>query len=75
MRRGVVLVPEGRHVIAPLSVADNVLLGRSCHGWRRPSAEAQQCTSRLYAVAQGLVRFSGGWADFASDGDLLASYL
>jgi branched-chain amino acid transport system ATP-binding protein len=159
MRRGVVLVPEGRPVIAPLSVADNVLLGGSCRGWRRPSAEAmafaydvfpelaairehragalsggqqqmlaigralvarprlllldepsqglapfvqerltrsfsqlraagitlviveqnlsfaQQCTGRLYAIAQGVVRFSGVWAGFTSDENLLASYL
>jgi branched-chain amino acid transport system ATP-binding protein len=27
LRRGVALVPEGRHVIAPLSVQDNLLLG------------------------------------------------
>ena len=40
MRQGVVLVPEGRHVVTRLPVADNVLLGGSCHGWRRPPASA-----------------------------------
>jgi branched-chain amino acid transport system ATP-binding protein len=40
MRGGVVLVPEGRHVVTRLPVADNVLLGGSCHGWRRPPLEA-----------------------------------
>jgi branched-chain amino acid transport system ATP-binding protein len=40
MRRGVVLVPEGRHIVTRLSVADNILLGGSCHGWRRPPAAA-----------------------------------
>ena len=40
MRGGVVLVPEGRHVVTRLPVADNVLLGASCHGWRRPSPDA-----------------------------------
>jgi branched-chain amino acid transport system ATP-binding protein len=40
MRCGIVLVPEGRHVVTRLSVADNVLLGGSCRGWRRPPADA-----------------------------------
>lgn len=37
MRSGTVLVPEGRRLITRLTVADNLLLGDSCHGWRRPS--------------------------------------
>jgi branched-chain amino acid transport system ATP-binding protein len=40
MRHGIVLVPEGRHVVTRLSVADNIMLGGSCHGWRRPAADA-----------------------------------
>ncbi|MGH3297861.1 MAG: ABC transporter ATP-binding protein [Trebonia sp.] len=159
MRHGIVLVPEGRHVVTRLSVADNILLGGSCHGWRRPAdaaiafsyevfpelAEmrerragalsggqqqmlaiaralvarprvllldepsqglapfvlerltdsfkqlqeagitlliveqnlsfARQCTSRLYAIAQGAVRYSGSWEEFALSPDLLESYL
>jgi branched-chain amino acid transport system ATP-binding protein len=159
MRHGVVLVPEGRHVVTRLSVADNILLGGSCQGWRRPPdaaiafayevfpelAEmrdrragalsggqqqmlaiaralvarprvllldepsqglapfvlerltdsfrqlqeagitlliveqnlsfARQCTSRLYAIAQGTVRYTGDWAQFALTPDLLESYL
>jgi branched-chain amino acid transport system ATP-binding protein len=159
MRRGIVLVPEGRHVVTRLSVADNILLGASCQGWRRPPpaavafpyevfpelgdlaerragtlsggqqqmlaiaralvarprvllldepaqglapfvserlagslrqlqeagitlliveqnlAFARQCTSRLYAIAQGTVRFTGTWSEFAASGDLIGSYL
>jgi len=159
MRRGIVLVPEGRHIVTRLSVADNVLLGGSCRGWRRPAADAvafayevfpeltelarrragtlsggqqqmlaiaralvasprlllldepsqglapfvaerlahsfqqlreagitmviveqnlsfaRQCTSRLYAIAQGLVRFTGTWSEFAAGEDAIGSYL
>ena len=159
MRHGIVLVPEGRHVVTRLSVGDNILLGGSCHGWRRPAdaamefayevfpelaqlrdrragalsggqqqmlaigralvarprvlmldepsqglapfvlerlaasfgqlreagitllvveqnlSFARQCTGRLYAIAQGRVRFSGGWEEFAAAPDLLESYL
>jgi branched-chain amino acid transport system ATP-binding protein len=159
MRRGIVLVPEGRHVITRLSVADNILLGGSCRGWRPPRGDAvqfayevfpelmelrdrragalsggqqqmlaigralvarprvllldepsqglapfvlerltvsfgqlreagitlliveqnlsfaRQCTGRLYAMAQGTVRYSGGWDEFAATEDLLESYL
>jgi branched-chain amino acid transport system ATP-binding protein len=159
MRHGVVLVPEGRHVVTRLSVADNILLGASCHGWRRPPATAiafvyevfpelaamrerrggalsggqqqmlaiaralvarprvllldepsqglapfvlerlaasfgqlrkagitllvveqnlsfaRRCTDRLYAMAQGTVRYSGDWEEFAATPDLLESYL
>ncbi|MBW8076711.1 MAG: ATP-binding cassette domain-containing protein [Gallionella sp.] len=40
MRRGVVLVAEGRKIVARLSVMDNLLIGASCFGMRRPSSEA-----------------------------------
>jgi|HubBroStandDraft_6_1064221.scaffolds.fasta_scaffold251897_1 branched-chain amino acid transport system ATP-binding protein len=159
MRRGIVLVPEGRHVVTRLSVADNILLGASCQGWRRPPGTAvafayevfpelaaladrragtlsggqqqmlaiaralvaqprvllldepaqglapfvsgrlarslaqlqeagismliveqnlpfaRQCTSRLYAIAQGAVRFTGSWDEFAANAELIGSYL
>ena len=159
MRHGIVLVPEGRHVVTRLSVADNILLGGSCHGWRRPAGAAvafpyevfpelaelrdrragalsggqqqmlaiaralvarprvllldepsqglapfvlerlaasfgqlqeagitlliveqnlsfaRRCTSRLYAIAQGRVRYAGNWEEFAMSPDLLESYL
>ena len=159
MRHGIVLVPEGRHVVTRLSVADNILLGGSCHGWRRPVGAAvafpyevfpelaklgdrragalsggqqqmlaiaralvagprvllldepsqglapfvlerlaasfrqlqeagitllvveqnlsfaRRCTGRLYAIAQGSVRYAGNWEEFAMSPDLLESYL
>jgi branched-chain amino acid transport system ATP-binding protein len=159
MRRGIVLVPEGRHVVTRLSVADNIVLGGSCQGLRRPPADAvafayevfpelvalsdrragtlsggqqqmlaiaralvaqprvllldepsqglapfvadrlarslqrlqeagitmliveqnlpfaRQCTGRLYAIAQGTVRFTGSWDEFAANGELIGSYL
>jgi len=40
MRSGVVLVPEGRQVIGPLSVEDNLLLGASHLGFRRLRRDA-----------------------------------
>jgi branched-chain amino acid transport system ATP-binding protein len=40
MRRGIVLVPEGRLVIGRLSVEDNLALGCSHLGARRPPVEA-----------------------------------
>lgn len=38
-------------------------------------AFARLCTSRLYAIAQGTVRFTGTWTEFATSGDLIGSYL
>ena len=159
MRKGVVLVPEGRHVIGKLSVYDNLLLGRSCFGFKKPEKSlldfvfevfpevygrrdlkagalsggeqqmlaiarallaqprillldepsqglapkvqerlassfaallksgvtmliveqnlsfARSCTSSIYALAQGEVRFHGDWESFASKADLLEEYL
>ena len=36
---------------------------------------ARQCTSRLYAIAQGAVRFTGSWDEFAANAELIGSYL
>jgi len=36
---------------------------------------ARRCTTRLYAMAQGTVRYSGGWDEFAATPDLLETYL
>ncbi len=36
---------------------------------------ARQCTARLYAIAQGAVRFTGTWSEFAASGELIGSYL
>lgn len=38
MRHGMILVPEGRHIVSRLSVIDNLLLGASCFGARPPAA-------------------------------------
>lgn len=38
MQLGTVLVPEGRRVLSRLTVRDNLLLGASCHSWRRPAS-------------------------------------
>lgn len=38
MRRGTILVPEGRHIVSRLSVNDNLMLGASCFGARPPAA-------------------------------------
>jgi branched-chain amino acid transport system ATP-binding protein len=39
MRRGAILVPEGRHLVTRLSVNDNLLLGASCFGAHPPAVE------------------------------------
>ena len=40
MRQGLVLVPEGRQIATRLTVEDNLAIGASCFGWRRPPSEA-----------------------------------
>ena len=40
MRDGLVLVPEGRQIATRLTVEDNLTIGASCYGWRRPEAAA-----------------------------------
>jgi branched-chain amino acid transport system ATP-binding protein len=44
VRRGLVLVPEGRKVFAPLSVADNLRIG----GYTADAAAAQRTLERVY---------------------------
>ena len=46
VRLGMVQVPEGRQVFAPLSVEDNLRLG----GYLRSKAEAAQASERVYAM-------------------------
>jgi len=48
MRRGVVLVPEGRRIVAKLTVGDNLLLGASCHGPRRPGRETLDFVDEVF---------------------------
>jgi branched-chain amino acid transport system ATP-binding protein len=50
VRLGIVLVPEGRQVFAPLSVADNLLLGSIT----RPRGERTQTLERVYAMFPAL---------------------
>ncbi|OGA70571.1 MAG: ABC transporter ATP-binding protein [Betaproteobacteria bacterium RIFCSPLOWO2_12_FULL_68_20] len=46
VRLGIVQVPEGRQVFAPLAVADNLRLG----AFTRPAAEAAASLGRIYAM-------------------------
>ncbi len=46
VRLGIVQVPEGRQVFAPLAVADNLRLG----AFTRPAAEAAASLGRVYAM-------------------------
>ena len=50
VRLGIVLVPEGRQVFAPLSVLDNLLLG----GHTRPREERAQTLERMYEMFPAL---------------------
>jgi branched-chain amino acid transport system ATP-binding protein len=50
VRLGIVLVPEGRQVFAPLSVADNLLLG----AFTRAPAERAETLERVYAMFPAL---------------------
>jgi branched-chain amino acid transport system ATP-binding protein len=47
-RKGVLLVPEGRQILGPLSVRENLELGRLALGRRPPSAEAN--LSAVYSL-------------------------
>src|SRR5262245_19446003 len=50
VRLGIVLVPEGRQVFAPLSVLDNLLLGAHT----RPRAERHETLERIYRMFPAL---------------------
>jgi len=50
VRLGIVLVPEGRQVFAPLSVLDNLLLGAHT----RPRAERDETLERVYRMFPAL---------------------
>ncbi len=47
---GLAQVPEGRHVFAPLSVQDNLLLG----GWTRPAADRRREIEGVYELFPAL---------------------
>lgn len=50
VRLGVIQVPEGRQVFAPLSVEDNLRLG----GYTRPAQEAEGSLARVFAMFPAL---------------------
>jgi branched-chain amino acid transport system ATP-binding protein len=50
VRLGIVQVPEGRQVFAPLSIADNLRLG----AFRRPAGEAAETIAQVYALFPAL---------------------
>ncbi|MCW5668690.1 MAG: ABC transporter ATP-binding protein [Hydrogenophaga sp.] len=52
VRRGMAQVPEGRHVFAPLSVHDNLVLG----GWTRPAARRQERLDFAYGLFPALAQ-------------------
>jgi branched-chain amino acid transport system ATP-binding protein len=66
VRRGCVLVPEGRQVFASMTVADNLLLGRYV---RRREPGAQADLERVYALFPRLSERSGQLAGTMSGGE------
>jgi branched-chain amino acid transport system ATP-binding protein len=64
--RGMVLVPEGRQVIAPLTVEENLLLG----GYRQRSRQVQRDTlARIYELFPVLLERRRGVAGLLSGGE------
>jgi len=79
MKRGLVLVPEGRHLIADLSVEDNLRLGGIAKRWRgadsRDLSEVYEIFPALYGrrkVKAGML--SGGEQQMAAVGRALVSH-
>ncbi len=66
VRRGCVLVPEGRQVFASMTVSDNLLLGRYV---RRREPGAQADLERVYALFPRLSERSGQLAGTMSGGE------
>jgi branched-chain amino acid transport system ATP-binding protein len=60
VRRGLVLVPEGRRVIAPLSVGDNLRLGAYSLGSRRREREILAEVHELFPVLAERADVPGG---------------
>jgi len=64
VRRGIVQVPEGRQVLGPMSVADNLILG----GYTRGRAESAETLARVYEMFPVLQERSGQAAGLLSGG-------
>jgi branched-chain amino acid transport system ATP-binding protein len=58
-RRGLVHVPEGRGVLAELTVQENLALGMVMHGWRRREAERERIFA-LFPVLRSRARQLAG---------------
>ena len=77
LQRGLAQVPEGRHIFAPLSVADNLALG----GWLRSATQRRETLTQVYdmfpvlaekrAISAGLL--SGGQQQMLAIGRALMS--
>jgi branched-chain amino acid transport system ATP-binding protein len=65
VRRGVALVPEGRHVFPSMTVADNLAMG----GYTRPRAEAAGAPEAVYALFPRLGERQGQRAGTLSGGE------
>jgi branched-chain amino acid transport system ATP-binding protein len=64
VRLGIVQVPEGRQVLGPMSVADNLILG----GYTRSRAESAEMLARVYEMFPVLQERSGQAAGLLSGG-------
>ncbi len=65
VRKGVVLVPEGRRVFAPLTVQENLRLG----GYTAPSDKAKASLERVFAMFPILYERRDGAAGLLSGGE------
>jgi branched-chain amino acid transport system ATP-binding protein len=64
VRRGIVQVPEGRQVLGPMSVADNLILG----GYTRGRRESAETLARVYGMFPVLRERAGQAAGLLSGG-------
>jgi branched-chain amino acid transport system ATP-binding protein len=60
VRRGLVLVPEGRRILAPLSVEENLLIGAYTRRSRRETDETLESVYALFPVLRTRRRVAGG---------------
>jgi branched-chain amino acid transport system ATP-binding protein len=60
VREGLVLVPEGRRILAPLSVEENLLLGAYCRRSRSQTAATLERVYSLFPLVAQRRRVAGG---------------